>query len=240
MTTQTKTYEVTFVQNGYPISSTGGNIEEVRKWTQEVLKDKDGYVEIDDPETGGVIETHIKAKIFDENKNLIRIVSGEEDQTIHNVLNEIRCKEGWSAKYETYGDHGNREIIQTSYKGIIVPVSSPTDIADWATRKYGEDALYMMAYTDEGRAVWGDEPTNGAIEVLKDRGYTEPEAIHQVLTDVNPVSQTAKNYLVTNENNDILAEFDEEDDAIEFVMEYPTEEQLFIMNPEEVNWVAMG
>lgn len=45
--------------------------------------------------------------------------------------------------------------------------ATPEMIAAWAIKKYGDDALYMLEETGEGREVFGDEKTNEAIKLLQ-------------------------------------------------------------------------
>lgn len=40
-------------------------------------------------------------------------------------------------------------------------------VAMWAVKKYGDDALYMLKETGEGREVWGEIVTNQAIHILE-------------------------------------------------------------------------
>jgi hypothetical protein len=40
-------------------------------------------------------------------------------------------------------------------------------VALWAKKKWGKDALYMLEETHEGYEVWGERATNKAIKILK-------------------------------------------------------------------------
>ncbi len=45
--------------------------------------------------------------------------------------------------------------------------NTPEQVAKWAKRKYGKDALYMLEETGEGREVFGEDLTEKAIKIIK-------------------------------------------------------------------------
>lgn len=42
-------------------------------------------------------------------------------------------------------------------------------VARWAKKKYGKDAIHMLDKTGEGREVHGSRASNAAIKILKER-----------------------------------------------------------------------
>lgn len=79
----------------------------------------------------------------------------------------------------TYYESGEKSNVKSPQK-----ISKPTSqlnqtslqgkkIADWAEKKYGKDALYMLEQTHEGTEVYGNDLINNAINYLKQK-YQKP------------------------------------------------------------------
>lgn len=43
------------------------------------------------------------------------------------------------------------------------------EVARWAKKKYGKDALYMLEDTHEGHEIFGEKATDAAVKLLKDK-----------------------------------------------------------------------
>lgn len=166
-----KVLEAVRVMYGYPIDESEGTLEEIRIWAHEILTQKGGYIEICDPETGGYVETIIRAEIFDAEGFLNETIIGEFKETRDAMLEAIHHKEGWIGKYVTHGERGSKEIIRMAGGVFITAILSGTDIADWATRKWNKDALYMLEETHECTNVYGPKLRDAGVEVLKGRGF---------------------------------------------------------------------